>query len=897
MTGLASAQDSPAGGSAPAPQTSARPAQDTKDLPQLPREALLLFAVDLGRTPLTDSLAAYGDPADPLLPVGELARLLELAIDVNVAAGRAEGQIGEVQRAVVIDLAARAASVGAERFALQSDEAGIAGADLFVRASVLKRLLPLEMAINADDLQITLTPTEPLPIQQRANRDQRRMTIGQPQSPEAESYELDSPYRWLGFPAFETSVELGRDNGRNGFTRRLDARIAADLLKTTFTGYLGTDDNGRPAAANLRFERRDASGRLLGPIGARYFAAGDVYSPALSIGPRSAAGRGVVLSTAGLGDSDVFERITLRGELPLGYDVELYVNDVLRGSQNQANRGRYEFLDVPLVHGINVIRIVTYGPRGERQEQSRVINVGGGLLRPGELTLDAGFVLQEQPVLELQQGESANGAAVGKPRAVVNASLGVAQTLTGTFGLAMFSDQRGLGHRLMTSGVRGSLGGIAVQADAAYDIGKGGALTLGGAGRLGELSYVARHVEYVGAFEDETNFLSDPARPLARYSELQLDTLVPLLAIGGLPVSLKGRRAQFDDGGRTWQGQVRTTLAMLGTSFALASDYEHRVAPGSRTSTWNGNLAASRRVGSEWQLRASLDFEIVPKASVRALSATADRSLSERFGLRAGAAKDFGSVKELTLFAGANARLPFADAALSADYSVKRSDWRIALQISAGFAFDPFLRTYRMTRPGPASGASAALLAFVDGNGNGKADTGEPRVPGIKMMASGTPVATDTHGRAFATGLGSGSRNQLQIDNSAFDEVFATSPPQNVSFAARPGQVLPILYPFTPSSEVIITLRTPQSGGELVGLSAVRFTLVEQGGRRLEMSTQFDGRAILENVPPGRYTLVLDEAQARKLGMSLDQAIEFEVTTEGRAIRREGVVTFMRGRE
>lgn len=893
MIGLAGAQDSRIDGT-----PLGRPGEgEGTVLPQLPRRTLLLFAVDLGRTPLTESLTAYGDPADPLLPMGELARLLELAIDVNAAAGRAEGRIGEMQRALVIDLPARAASVGGDRFALQEGDAGVAGPDLYLRASMLARLLPLEIAVSGDDLRIMLTPTEPLPLQQRASRDQRRTLIGQPQSPVAESYELATPYRWLGFPAFETSIELGRDNGRNGFTRRLDARIAADLLKTTFTGYIGTDDNGRAAAANMRFERREAGGGLLGPIDAHYVAAGDVYTPTLSIGPRSAGGMGAVLSTAALGDGDVFERITLRGELLLGYDVELYVNDVLRGSQNQANRGRYEFLDVPLVRGVNVIRIVTYGPRGERQEQSRVINVGGGLLAPGELAVEAGLVLQEQPVLELQPADDATGAAKGKPRAVVNASVGLAQTLTGIFGLAAFPDQGGLAHRLVTAGLRGSLGGIAVQADTAHDLGKGSALALGGAGRLGAVSYVARHVEYRGEFEDETNFLNDPARRLARHSELQLDTLLPFFLRGGLPVSLKGRRAQFGDGGATWQGQVRTTLAVLDTLFALASDYEYRATPGGRTSTWNGNLAASRRIGDRWQLRASLDFEVLPKASIRTLSLTADRALSERFGLRGGAAKDFGSVKELTLFAGGNARLPFADAALSADYSVKRSDWRIALQLSAGLVFDPFSRGYRMTRPGPASGASAALLAFVDDNGNGKADAGERRVPGISVMASGTPVPTDSEGRAFATGLGSGSRNQLQIDNRAFDEIFATSPPQNVSFAARPGQVLPVLYPFTPSSEVIITLRTPQSNGELVGLSAVRFALVEEGGRRLEMSTQFDGRAILENVPPGRYKIVLEEDQARRLGMDLDASIEFEVTTQGRAIRREGVVKFVRGRE
>ena len=37
--------------------------------------------------------------------------------------------------------------------------------------------------------------------------------------------------------------------------------------------------------------------------------------------------------------------------LPLGYDVELYVNDILRSGQRTPVEGRYEFLQVPLVRG------------------------------------------------------------------------------------------------------------------------------------------------------------------------------------------------------------------------------------------------------------------------------------------------------------------------------------------------------------------------------------------------------------------------------------------------------------------------------------------------------------------------------------------------------------------
>jgi hypothetical protein len=115
------------------------------------------------------------------------------------------------------------------------------------------------------------------------------------------------------------------------------------------------------------------------------------------------AGRGISFTTAPLEQASVFDTIDLRGELPIGYDVELYINDVLRSGQRAPVQGRYEFLDVPLVRGINLIRIVSYGPRGERSEQVRVVNVGGGQLKKNQTTIEVGLVQQERPLFSLNR--------------------------------------------------------------------------------------------------------------------------------------------------------------------------------------------------------------------------------------------------------------------------------------------------------------------------------------------------------------------------------------------------------------------------------------------------------------------------------------------------------------
>jgi hypothetical protein len=490
----------------------------------LGNDSLSLFDVTLDRATLAESMAAYGDPDDPLIPVGELARLLDLDIRVMPAEKRVVGRIGEAGRALVIDLATGAAMIGGRQIILPARSAGISPTDIFIAASQLQKLLPLKIAVDTDNLLLTLTATEQLPIQARRAREQRLYVLGEMPSVTEQAMQVTSPYRWAGYPAFDFSIGAEGDSARGGLVNRYEARVAADLLKTSFTAYLGSDDRGRPSTARFRFERRSADGSLLGPLRATYAAAGDVYTPTLSLGPRSFAGFGATFSTGQVGDTNIFQRISLRGELPIGYDVELYINDVLRSGQNSAVQGRYEFNDVPLSRGVNVIRIVTYGPRGERAEQTRVVNVGGGQLAPGRTVIDGGIVSQDRALVQLPNDQTLPlNLGRGDLRAVLGIAHGISQNLTVNAGGAVFSDALGKQHGELTVGARTSVLGIALQTDLARDLQGGSAVALGAAGKLVGVNFIARHAEYRGGFYDETNTLYDLSRPLRRYSSLDID--------------------------------------------------------------------------------------------------------------------------------------------------------------------------------------------------------------------------------------------------------------------------------------------------------------------------------------------------------------------------------------
>lgn len=845
-------------------------------------DEVLLFEVTLDQATLSDSLQGYGHADGVMLPIGELVRLLDLNVDVRPRERRVVGRIGG--RQLLVDLATGTARVGDRRFEILAGQARSSLTDIFMDTRFIEQLLPLKIKIDKEGLLAQLTATEQLPIQARLERLGRLREL----RPEVEQREEvlwagTQPGLWSA-PAFDVALEGSLEASSPTFRHRYDVRAGADVLYTGFEGYVGSDEQGRPTATRFTFERRDLEGDMLGPIGATRLAFGDVYTPSLAIGARSTGGRGVSLGSTPLEQASVFDRVDLRGELPIGYDVELYINDVLRGGQQTPVQGRYEFLDVPLVRGVNVIRIVSYGPRGERFEETRIINVAGGALPKGETTFEFGVVQQEKPLVDLRRGGGfIVGSGAGDLRLTGNFAHGLTERLTVVGGLSLYTPGPAGQRRLGTLGLRTSLLGYAVQLDGAYDDEGGHGVAVGAAGSLFGVSSVVRHAEYRGGFVDEALPTGGDGRELVRHSEATMDfSIGPTLGLT-FPFSLRAQRDEFADGRVALIGGVRLSTSARGLLLSTGIDFDRTSVP-SQPSLERvvGNFAASTFAGANWQLRATLDYEVAPDTDVRAVALTADRNVSERLALRFGAGRSFVGGGDSSFQAGAILRLPFADLSLAGDYSTSSDDWRIGLQMAFGLVLDPFSHRYRMTRPGPGTGGNAALRAFVDRDGDDRFTPDiDEAVSNVVITGAGEEVITDAEGRALVTGVGNAPITRLQVNIDGIDNPYVSSPPQYVEFAPRAGTVAEVMYPLKPVGEVLARVRFKDAGGRLTGLSSVKVRAVRDGAAAVEAVTEFDGSVVFERLPAGRYRFELDEAQSERLGMTFAAPVTFEVPIDG----------------
>jgi hypothetical protein len=849
---------------------------------------LLLLSVDLENLAITDAFYAYGAPDDPLVPLGELARLLDLDISISFGERTVTGRLGQSGRRLTIDLASGVANVDRSRLILCGSDYVETPSDIFFRTSVLERLLSLTMRVDAAELQLKLQSQEKLPIQARLERAAqikalRGETI-------IEALQIDSPYSAWSPPAFDISLQLGLNSARPRFLGGYEFRVGGDLLYTGYQAYLAADRNGKPVSARVEFERHEINGGLLGPLDATRIGAGDVFTPAMSLGARASNGRGIFISNAPLQEASVFNKIDLRGAMPAESDAQLFVNGALQAGQLAPVQGQYEFLDVPLQRGLNDIQIIISGPRGERQIVRRAFYVGGGQVKKGQFNYSASIVQQDTPLIDLrpQDRDLRFGLGQGNALAILNAAYGVSDEITVAGSIGHYTPAFESARTVVSAGTRSAIFGAALQFDAAGDSQGGSALGFGLAFRQFGISMLLRHSEYSDGFFDQTINTIYNEQPSIRHSQINVNFGARISNKFTLPINFSASRDKFQDGGTLY----RATLFASGVieSVYLSNqleyisnrppDYFNASTP--LRSRLFGGLSASIFYDGKWQLRNFIDYELRPDVSLKNIRFTADRRINQDINLRFGLNHFFNENQNVAQF-GVVKSSRIGNISAFGNYGYPKKDFSIGLSLGFGFVFDPFRDRYVLTRPGPGSGGNVAFQAFMDANGNGTYEAGEQPVSNIAIFGGGRPAVTDENGQAFMTDFGNGHSAQLQAVLDDIDDPYVIAPARTIRFNPRAGLVTDIPYPLTPSSEAILYFVTHRQQ-QMVGLSALQVRLVSDKGKSVEALTQFDGSAGFEQLAPGTYNIELDPVQAARLQMRLKAPAQLIVPAQGGAL-------------
>lgn len=830
---------------------------------------MLILDVRLDDAILSDGLTAYQDGPQVLLPLGELARLLTLAITVQPEAGSASGYVLTEERTFGLNVAQSLVSLAEREAGFEARRVRVLDGDIYVNSELLSRWLPIDFEVAMSTLQLRVKPREKLPLQERLERARagKRLGTAAPERLADPGYPREmAPYKWLDRPFIDQT--FGADARSAPGSRQLNtaytAYLTADVLGMEGAAYISSS-RGTPAPDwRMTLGRSDPDAGLLGPLRARSFLLGNISVPSVAnVMTSSGSGRGVSVSNRPLDQPTSFDRQSLRGDLPPGWDVTLYYNEALVGFQASRPDGLYAFDDLPLSFGRNEFLLVFNGPLGQMRSENRRFLLDQSIVKPGEFL----YSLTE------------HRADSGQARSVARFDMGLTQAIAGSAGLVRMppsaASPRGAEERGYAQlGLRGYWDMAIVTSELTF--GQGGMLAdLGLKTRLAGFAVDLQHTQVQGDFDSEV--FSASGDPVKMRDKLRVvGTLAPT-GLPRMPMAVEVQRERLASGATNDLVSGRLSVMVAGTSATNALSWQRA---GGAVSSY-GSLQLNRRMAG-MGLSGQMGYSVRPGVRLDSLALAADRSLASGYRVNAGLLHAFAG--DTTLVSGGVSKSfgRFA-LALSGSYSSQR-ELALGLQLFVALGREPRSGQWFADAVPMAGMGAVSARAFVDSNLNGIRDEDEELVPnaGFIINSGGRhPARSAEDGTAFIGRLVPGRYADIALDPATLEDPLWMPHTLGVRVLPRPGMVQVLEFPVVSASEVDGTVYLLGTTGRR-GIGDAVVELVDgQGAVVMSTSSSSDGFYLLRQVRPGRYTLRISPEQASKLALASTWALPVEVMPEG----------------
>ena len=834
------------------------------------------FILDLNirQLRLGDTVRAYNPPEGTCVVLGDFLKALDVPMRIDLAQKKASGWAFKEANKITVDYAAHVASYGARRSeqiapgTIRETPEGWC-----VQTDALARWFGINVKAMTSGSVLMLASDQKLPVEMAMERQQRSARIHRA------SFDLSSlphvriPYRMWRAPALDFVVSGGltyRANDGMRVDRQSSVYAAGEIAQLSYDAQVTTTNKGKPSLLRLRAFRSDPDGHLLGPLKATHFGFGDVEGFDSSLTGTVAAGRGAVITNRPLAARTAFDRTRVEGDLPTGWEAEIYRNGELLGFAKAGGSQRYVFDDVQLLYGENKVRVVLYGPQGQIREREQIYNVGRDNVPKGKTWYWIGANEPGRDLVTLEKPPDDHQRA--RAQATVSVEHGLdARTSVGVLARAMLvGDQR---LTFVEGTVRRSVGGALVEVSAARESNGGSAAHAQILGKIGSV-YVNAEALIANDFH-----LHGGQEESLREGRIALDA--PLkLGKTMLPAHVEAHLVDRTDGSRALDAAARLSANIdrfnLGTQLSYHKDYlpAGPAPPGQ----FKVGLLGSGHIGSV-RLRGEADFDVSTKAKFRSAELSAYWTATEHSDWEGAIAYD-GDVHRARARLTHILRLDTMAIALSGEAA---SNGDVAVGFNLNFSLDARHGITLSRRP-LAQGGMVHATVYRDLNGNGVFDAGEPLEKGA-LITTGSRQAerkTDSKGSVTIGGLNAYEPVPVGVDVTSLDDPMLTPEKALQVVVPRPGIPADVQIGLVGGGSVEGALI---KSAEL-GFEGVDLELVDEAGNVTGTArTDFDGFFLFERVAYGRYTLRVSAASAAAAKIGIDLGVRVEVTADQTVVR------------
>ena len=806
---------------------------------------------------ITDTIFAYQLKGGYYLPIVELAEGFEFYIEAEIDRAYVSGFAGHEDNSFTIDGERDEMIINGERETLPAgaileDDSSFQG-DLYVRMDVLNDIWPVEMMVSLSDITILVEAEEELSFERRLKREERKTIF---ESREAQKQVdtflpyVDNNYQWLGKPALNIQSNYTYDKsdrlltGTNTIT---GTQQIAHFIADYNANYKFDDGKlRRPDSIRMRLSRQAPEGEDLFIPTLKFVQAGDVSLGLGGLIGSNIGGRGVIISNNETGGRREFDRITVEGRGPPGWEIELYNNNRLERIGAVQEDGDYRFEDIVLNYGNNRIRVILYGPQGQVREIVDEYDVSGGLLSPGEFKYNAGIVDQERSFIQLEPY-----VKTGLPQ-ITNAaefSYGLNNWMTLFGGYTRTpAVNRNEDARFYTGGAGINTPIGFVEIEGYKRINGGSAVDTRFVTELLGISLNMRGAVYSKFLSTEAGLSQDTAKRLD--TELQARRDINFLS---LPINfvLDVQHREFYDNRVTTT--VGTTQTFTGGGLRFNHNTNTRFVGEDHISS-SGGFGVNWSAGN-WQTRSGLSYSMHPVFDLT--NANAEVRYRNPEGLQSALNFTHSFGNSITSY-GAQLGYDFGDILTSVDARyVREQGWRFGVRASTSLTPYTPNKIYNLSSSSKQSRAAVRGRIFLDRDSDGTFSEGDEPLEGVrlKLGRSRSQEVSDKDGYIVSF-LRPDVVDNISIDTDSLEDPYYALGIEGYSTLGLRGSMPSFEFPIVETGAIDGTVTRDPSGTEVSGM---RIQLVKPDGEiYMTTETAFDGYYAFEFVLPGEYIVRAD---------------------------------------
>jgi hypothetical protein len=864
---------------------------------QRPDEQLMILALYLGNRILINGFIAYKEEGKIWLPLTDIMTGFEYPIKVYANNGVAKGWFLDEDRKFSLDLSLGKAEIDGKDFYLDSSKVELHENDIFVEIEELEKWFPVQLDFDTGRHGIVVNSVEPLPIEVREEIEKNRKKAGSGFSKKDLDNAVDADGYFSG-PLTDISVSHQRTKRKDDTFSDTNYSVVSYANLLDLDAMLSMNVIDEDKIWRTRLGRKSLDNNILGF--AREFQMGDVFSSSSPLVAGSALGRGAYITS--FEDYQLTEsgNITLEGELLEGWEVELYQNGNLVDYITESQENRY-FFNVPSLSGINNMKLVFYGPQGQKRKEEKTFYVDPNMAREGKFEMKASYIEEDRNVIESDDSNNNNmwdDEEIYPSRFMIEGEYGLSDLAA--FNLAYFNlpdvHDDSVQKDYVSAAIKGSLLGFLSELHLARELDeKDVGYFLNFKGEVLDWNLSLTHSEFNG-LESERSYYG--GNFLKSKSSLRIAGYVDLLYIDRLPLSFSFNNKINANNLSEEELSARVSYNMfkyyrLSTNVKFKDDFYDN-------DTVAGGTQLGRRYG-KWGIRGTIDYDIKPENTLNNTSVNLDYQFDSDMNAVLTFKRNFINSyyventddKIDTISLGVNYKSEYG--AFGGEFMASSNDTQsIGINYSVGIGYDNYENKLHLNGKGYRGSGAVSARAYLDKNQNEEYDEGEYLVKKVAFTSNkNRENKTDEEGYVFLENLTSYDVEKLKVKQDSIEEDFTWVPADadGYKIIPRPGAVSRLDFPIWETGDIEGTIYQKRDSGEVSEMKGIEVKVVDPKGEVVDKRiSAFDGYYLFQRLPLKEYKLEFDNKQLQELGFSCIASKVVKLSPENKVVIVDDVI-------